>query len=155
MKYRDENDFIKEFFERTVYNLKLYNKNNKSGNKNFKYEVTQLINSLLGLVVFVKEDDLSFNSINLDTIVKIEDINWRYDHRNSGECEDKNFSNFLRHIRNAISHKRLKIKSKDKQISSVVFKDEQRRNNNIFEVELNIEQINSLVKELSKCIEEQ
>jgi hypothetical protein len=115
--------------------------------------VTQLVNSLLGFVVFVKEEGVSFESINLSDINSIPIIEWSYCDRNGGKMEEKNFKNFLRHIRNAIAHKKLTIKSADtKEISSVTFKDENKQNK--FEVELSIDEIKNLVAKLSKCIEQ-
>ena len=149
MEYPDESDFSKEFFKRTIYNLELYSKNSTTSEE-FKYEVTQLINSLLGLIVFVKEDKLDIRYINLKDIVEIDPIVWKYCDRKGGRLEEKNFSNFLKHLRNAIAHKRLVIKSNEKEIYSVVFVDEYK--NNKFKVELNIDQIYNLVDKLSESV---
>lgn len=151
MKLEDENNFAKEFFERTIYNLKLYEEHNATHKEEFKYEVTQLINSLLGLVVFVKEEGVRFNSITLAEIKVEDEITWNYCHRDGGRFEDKNFKNFLRHIRNAISHKNLTIKSNgEDEIDSVIFKDKDR--SNVFEVTFTIMEINNMIKKLTQCI---
>ena len=153
MQFADENNFAKEFFERTIYNLNLYNTQNATCNNEFKYEVTQLINSLLGLIVFVKEEGISFDSIQLSDIKSHADMVWNYCHREGGRLEEKNFKNFLRHIRNAIAHKRLSIKSSNtNEISSIVFKDKDQRNH--FEVELSVDELKNLVLKLSQCIEQ-
>ncbi len=78
MEFADENNFAKEFFERTVYNLGLYEHHNKICKEVFKYEVTQLVNSLLGLVIFVKEEGVIFNSIQLSDIKSVSAITWNY-----------------------------------------------------------------------------
>ena len=146
--------FSKDFFERTIYNLKLYESHNKKDKIEFKHEVVQLINSLLGLVVFVKEDGVNFSSVELSDVKLENDIIWNYCDRNGGRFEEKNFKNFLRHIRNAIAHKRLTIKSyRQQNIRSVVFKDENK--NNKFEVELSIKEIKDLIYKLSECIGKQ
>lgn len=151
MKLSDENNYVQEFFERTLYNLELYYEYHERSKEIFKYEITQLINSLLGLVVFVKEDGVVFNSITLAEIKVENEITWNYCHRDGGRFEDKNFKNFLRHIRNAISHKNLTIKSNNEnEIDSIVFKDKDR--NNVFEVTFTIMEIRNLIDRLSHCI---
>ena len=153
MQYSDENNFTKEFFQRTIYNLKLYEHHNKICKEVFKYEVTQLINSLLGLIVFVKEDSVNFTSIKLSDIIKADKIRWQYCDINGGKPEEKNLKNFLRHLRNAIAHKRLTIRSNaNKEISTVIFEDKNRRNN--FRVELTIKEIKHLIKQLSSNLGE-
>jgi hypothetical protein len=56
-EFKNKENFANEFFERTIYNLNLYNEKHELGDEKevFKYKITQLINSLLGLVIFVKE----------------------------------------------------------------------------------------------------
>lgn len=153
MEFTDENNFAKEFFKRTMYNLNLYEHHNEICKEVFQYEVTQLVNSLLGLVVFVKEEGVAFSSIQLSEIKSESSISWNYCDRDGGGLEVKNFKNFLRHIRNAIAHKRLTIKSNDqKEISSIIFNDKDR--NNKFEVELTIDEVKNIVSKLSQCIEQ-
>lgn len=149
--YANENKFTKEFFQRTIYNLELYEHHHTVCKEVFQYEITQLINSLLGLVVFVKEEGLPFQSIELSDIKEEGAIVWNYCARNGGKLEEKNFKNFLRHIRNSISHKLLTIISGNgTDISSIKFEDKDRDNR--FEVELSIDEIKNLVSKLSHCI---
>jgi hypothetical protein len=50
-------DFNKEFAQRTLENLRLFEENNDNTDKSVlvKFEVTQLINSLFGALIFLKE----------------------------------------------------------------------------------------------------
>jgi len=151
MEFTDKNNFANEFFKRTLYNVKLYEHHNTICKEVFQYEVTQLVNSLLGLVVFVKEEGVLFDAIQLSDIKSENTITWNYCHRDGGGFEEKNFKNFLRHIRNAIAHKRLTINSNSKkEIDSIVFNDKDRKNK--FEVDLTVEEIKNLVLKLSQCI---
>jgi hypothetical protein len=65
MEYKNE----KDFFCRTLHNLKIYREENKKDVKTFEYEVTQLINSFLGLIIFVKANKIKGNSV-LEHFVK-------------------------------------------------------------------------------------
>ncbi len=48
-------DFVKDFAERSRLNLERLEANERCGGQ--FYEVTQLINSLLGMLVFIQEDE--------------------------------------------------------------------------------------------------
>jgi hypothetical protein len=152
-EFKNKENFVNEFFERTIYNLNLYNEKHEHGDEKevFKYKITQLINSLLGLVIFVKEGGTAFDAINLLDIKQEDKIKWNYCDRDGGKFEEKNFKNFLRHIRNAIAHKNLVINAnKEKKINSITFRDKDRKN--IFEVTLSIKEIRNMVDRLSHII---
>lgn len=145
MEFENEKSFVC----RTKYNLNLYRKY-KSGDKSkeFEYEVTQLINSFLGLIIFVKELDRS-KSIELEKFVTDNfPDEWNYIIKQ--EQETHNFENYLKHIRNAISHpnKKLIVSASNDDISSITFKDFN-DSSDIFETTLSLEKIDELVELLS------
>lgn len=95
--------FPRAFIERTKEDIAAY-----SG----QYNVTNLINSCLGLIVIPKElmvgklPKYSFDNIDLQYGVTKKSISL---------CKDKNYSlnNIVRHIRNGLSHGLIKFKSID------------------------------------------
>jgi len=106
-------DFVKEFSRRTFENLKMVCDNKDKDGKP-DYEVTQLLNSFIGLLIFPKEGPFSYKrrqDINFPNseIQKIaEDSNCR---KGNGDCHGDYFC-MIRHLRNAIAHKRIEVVSK-------------------------------------------
>jgi len=154
MQYKNEKDFVC----RTKHNLKLYRryKNEKKGI--FEHEITQLINSFLGLIVFIKEKGIkknkSLETFLEDNVPKI----WSYQYKDKltkkFEEEDHNFINYLRHIRNAIAHpaKNLLTNSENDDIVSITFKDFEKKNKKqFFETTLTIDKIDELIELLTKA----
>ncbi len=133
-------DFTKEFFKRTLENLEVYDKLHNSDRVQYPNNVTHLINSLLGLLVFVKEEDNIMN-IGFHDYTKIE---WNY----NGEQED--FRNLLKHLRNSIAHKRItpEVDSQN-DIIALSFKDSN-NHGNLFEVKITVANTLVLIKKLDK-----
>lgn len=150
MDYKNE----KDFFCRTLHNLKIYREEKSKGTKAFEYEITQLINSFLGLIIFVKANKKQQNPA-LEDFVKVNvPMHWNYTY--DGTQEVHNFFNYLRHIRNAIAHptydENLEIKSENNDISSIIFRDKDPKNpNNKFEANLTIKKIDELIELISKA----
>ena len=114
-------NFVKEFFKRTLYNLKCYDAFHKEDPEKYPNNVTQLINSFLGLLIFVKEDNINLSDRIYENF-KSKKMEWTY-------AEEKNTKSFIRHLRNAISHRRIKEKVDDqKEIISITFKDQKNQN---------------------------
>ena len=97
MEYSKELGFTKDFVERTLANLEIIE--NYAKDVKDAYEITQLINSLLGLIVFPKERDECMDLNCLQKYVKI--------------SSDKKLSNkdLLRNLRHAISHSHIFFES--------------------------------------------
>ena len=108
------------------------------------YEITQLINSLVGLLVFPEQvgyDYISNNPEELDelfpTLAKcVNDsesfyCNYVYkDRKNYGKPEELSPKNVIRHMRNAVSHNRLgiypvngRLETGERIIKGITFKD--------------------------------
>lgn len=104
--------FLNEFATRTKANLEYIEKNAEYANL---YEVTQLINSLLGLIIIPvekykiekKPSDNTLKNVSLEDYKKINNIieeckkskRWFCDYYN-----DSSVSRFIEHIRNAVAH---------------------------------------------------
>ena len=117
MEYLKGKDFVSDFAERTLVNLE---KIEKEKSDDAKYEVTQLVNSLLGLIVFPKERNVADDKWGkvLANYIKAPSI--------SNISDDQ----IIRHMRNAISHSHIFFesgnildKNRKKQIASITFVD--------------------------------
>lgn len=105
-------DLVCDFAKRTLANHKSYYG---------KYEVTNLINSSLGLFVFPEQK--FFNEIS-DELISAELFNELKRNIESNYNEPINFKNICNHIRNGISHFRLEIKANNcSEITEVIIKD--------------------------------
>lgn len=156
MNYKNE----KDFFCRTLHNLKIYREEKSKGTKAFEYEITQLINSFLGLIIFVKANKKQKNPALESFVNANAPTEWDYTYKEKPETQETqethNFFNYLRHIRNAIAHptynKNLEIKSENNEISSIIFRDTDPKNQkNKFEANLTIEKIDKLIELISKA----
>lgn len=154
MEWIDEKDFVC----RTKHNLKLYKEHKQNGTQGFDFEVTQLVNSFLGLIVFIKEEGFQGNQALEEFLCDNKPETWDYNYKNkkSKICENelKIFENYLKHLRNAIAHLNLKPISEKKdnckyaEIVKIEFKDKSNceKYQNIFKATLTIEQIENLIE---------
>ncbi len=94
--------FVRDFAKRTQENLELLKQIQKE-KPNYKvYEVTQLINSLLGLLIFPKESFyLKIPKTSLETLRK---EGWPIPQSSKPDLEAKNLKDLLRRMRNATAH---------------------------------------------------
>lgn len=137
MEYRNDKEFLKDFVERTKANYKSV--------KNGPYEVTQLINSMIGLLIIPQQKE--FNRISdelldaglLDKIKKCV-----FKNTYSSPLDLKEIS---RHIRNAISHNRIMFYSENNSISSIRFTDKNIRKNEFIDIEFSVD----LLEEFLSC----
>ncbi len=102
---------LKDFIERTRENHYSY-----TGN----YEVTNLINSSLGLFVFPEQkffENISDNFISQELLDELKsNTENEYD-------EEKNLKNICKHIRNGVAHFHLKFEAKNNEISKIIISD--------------------------------
>ncbi|MFA5428288.1 MAG: HEPN family nuclease [Sulfurimonas sp.] len=154
MEWKNEKDFVC----RTKHNLKLYKEHKQNKSQGFDFEVTQLVNSFLGLIVFIKEEGFQGNQALEKFLIDNQPETWDYKYKNKKTkiCEDelKIFENYLKHLRNAIAHLNLKIISEKKsnckyvEIVKIEFEDKSnyKKHQNIFKATLTIEQIEKLIE---------
>ena len=117
--------FIQDFVKRTSENLELLRK--QSSDDEY-YEVTQLINSLLGLIVFTNERSATANTAFFEKDVNafLEDDKFpvpRSTYKIGAIDEPNTVASFLRHMRNAIAHCRIEAHGNE-TIESIEFFDE-------------------------------
>lgn len=150
-------NFDIDFAKRTLTNLKYMQNQKKNGE--YVFEVTQLINSFLGLIVFPYETYLkNANSNNifepnisrelLDEINSNPNKKDTYYYKN--EDEKNSFKTLVHRLRNAASHRRIKCKSKNGIICSIMLED--RNGKCRYRNELSVNQIERLVTEICNSI---
>jgi hypothetical protein len=119
-EYKEIDDsVVKDFAQRTLDNLLFIESNKKQRNV---YEVTQLINSMLGLLVFPKEEFWdTISPIPLSEIPSIQKLVIRRDTYEE-PCDDLKI--LIRHIRNSVSHFSLEFRNDKNYISGIEMRDE-------------------------------
>ncbi len=146
----NEQDFLSDFINRTLTNLTYIQQAEKQGQE--VYEVTQLVNSFLGLIILPQQygDGLIMDTDICPILLK--DLqNAITTNTYKGKRKDPTFNNILYHLRNALSHGKLDFRNEEHngkmQISSIEFSDNDIKNKNQkFIITLNIEQIEQLTK---------
>lgn len=174
-----DDDYVKEFICRTQMNyfmiqkLAGHNKNKEISclkgimfANEFEcqkcYEVTQLINSFLGLLVFPKEKYFNFLSCKENDFTHVPIlknlVNKTYDEfYNNTYKENICERNVIRHLRNAVCHRRLTIypltHSKSAEIQKIKFEDvsTQKGYEGEFSLIINIDDLEKIVLELDQC----
>lgn len=116
MEYYDRNT-VWGFSQRTLKNLAYLNAARQEGAD--VHVVTHLVTSLLSLIVFpyqeIKDSNYAeFKSIQLAQLEAEGWPAWRIDIGSS-----KDFEDHIRHLRNAISHRRLYFSSDSRELASV------------------------------------
>ena len=96
----DYENVVKDFAKRTKLNLSLIQEHHKKGNE--AYEVTQLINSCLGLLVLPQQNFI--RSIPETPIDKLIDDGWIIPTVDGNYPQVKDLNELMRYMRNAIAH---------------------------------------------------
>lgn len=118
----DKNYLVKVFAERTRENLKIIDdlKDNHNAEHIEVFEITQFLNSCLGLLVFPRKVCLNnFPQMPLRT------DDWLVSFADGGFPQPKSIQQLVRHLRNGIAHCYLKLFPDDKnEIKSIRVWDE-------------------------------
>jgi len=127
MEYRD---FIADFAHRTLLNLDHIQAQADSG-KGDVYPVTQLWNSLLGLIVLPRERDLS--RIPETAMTELRSKGWPQITTTSGD-EHQSLHDLVRDLRNAVAHFNVKFNpGTDGEIMSLTIWTQEFRNRRPFQ----------------------
>ena len=98
----DYKNLVKDFVERTRKNLEYVQLSKSNDSSLDVYEVTQLINSLLGLLVFPQQR--YFDSIPETPIEELVEMGWPVPKLIGDFPQVKDLKTLFRYLRNAISH---------------------------------------------------
>ncbi len=142
-----DEDVINSFFERTIKNLNQYKRSHKKDGKKYPYNVTQTINSFLGIIVLMQQHSrIKYENITIPNIIK----KAHYGHK----TKDKTANEFFRHLRNSLAHGNFLNKqyTKGGKISALKFQDFALNGDLTFEVVLYIRDMNKIISEIKKSI---
>jgi len=139
----------KDLIKRTKANLEFIQKAKEKDAD--VYEATQLFNSLLGIIVNIREDEkkngiiaVNFESIKLDDREKEK---WAI----PKEIKDENLMKFLINLRNAVAHIDITFESVDKaEIQNIVFGDSI---GNDWKCCFSIKDLWTFIEKLCDCVE--
>lgn len=137
MMYASETKFVREYIDRTKWNYDLMK------NLNGSFEVTELINSMVGLLIIPKEQYLSQVTNNL---IDQGLLNKMIQCIRKDDYSDSTLKGIVKHMRNAVAHGRIEFCAEKPPLNeapliihSVIFKDQDdiKRPSKYFEIEIN------------------
>lgn len=137
MMYASETKFVREYIDRTKWNYDLMKRLNGS------FEVTELINSMVGLLIIPKEQYLSQVTNNL---IDQGLLNKMIHCIQKDDYSDSTLRGIVKHMRNAVAHGRIEFRAEKPPLNeasliihSVIFKDQDdiKRPSKYFEIEIN------------------
>lgn len=137
MMYASETKFVREYIDRTKWNYDLMKRLNGS------FEVTELINSMVGLLIIPKEQYLSQVTNNL---IDQGLLNKMIQCIRKDDYSDSTLKGIVKHMRNAVAHGRIEFCAEKPPLNeapliihSVIFKDQDdiKRPSKYFEIEIN------------------
>lgn len=114
--YVSRNDAL-EFAERTRKNFEYIDR--ARNDEEDVHVVTQLINSLLGLVVFLREREV-LRRIPTMQLNDLEVEGWPHVEVTKGQNDCTTLGQVLHHLRNAVAHGRIRFSSDSREMSEVV-----------------------------------
>ena len=152
MKY-DENQLVLDFARRTKRNLEYIESKSHDNYDLEVYEVTQLINSMLGLLVFPQQkffDDLP--EISLGELV---DKGWPKINTTKGKLKEDNLQQLLRYLRNGIAHfnVRFTANTSNKLTGVSIWNIPQGKKMQDWEAELSLDDLRNIVYRFIELIE--
>lgn len=142
---------VEGFIQRTRTNLELVEKSYTMQSEG--HLITQLVNSLLGIIVFPWE----YESLNYLKNQKMESLGlegWPDEILKLGEADS--VGEFIRHMRNAVAHGRITFSSDSRELNNVTLTFEDRKNNNMpvnWQVSFNGKQLRRFCEQLMDSIE--
>jgi len=112
-----ESELVRDFASRTRQNLEYIEKQQQLGEN--VYEVTQLINSLLGLIVFPQQGTLE--RIPRTPLTDLESQGWPAIEITKGQSECQTLYDLVRYLRNGIAHFNLRfLANRNNQLIGIV-----------------------------------
>jgi len=108
MEYRE---IVRDFAKRTRSNLDLLRELQRENPEKEIYEVTQLMNSMLGLLVFPQQNYV--NKISKTPLSELEENGWPVPHIVGQYQQVRNLNQLVRYLRNAIAHFNIKFQVDD------------------------------------------
>lgn len=132
----DYQNLVQDFAKRTRRNLDVIQQQRGQGQE--VYEVTQLINSMLGLLVLPKEH--YYQSIPKTPLAQLRQEGWP-ESVLSGDCDPpQHLRDLIRLLRNSIAHFNIEFTESDGQIDGVVLSN-RRDNKTTWKAKLSLDEL--------------
>jgi len=146
----DYQDVIREFAERTQKNLHAIEHLLKNGSE--VYETTQLVNSMLGLLVFPREEFV--DSIPETPFTLLQRDGWPVPKVLNGFPEVKDLRELVRYLRNAIAHFNIVfLADSERQITGLrVWNTFQRTERKTWEAELTLSDLRKIAERFTNLL---
>lgn len=119
-------NLVKDFAERTRHNLHLIEECAAAGDR--AYEVTQLINSMLGLLVLPQQH--YYEQVPRLTMAQLREQGWPEPVLSGQIGEPNDLRELFRYLRNGITHFNLRFQEQDGVLSGVTIWNHQSGNKN-------------------------
>jgi hypothetical protein len=113
----DYQNLVRDFIQRTRKNLEYIEKAHATDPSAEVYEVTQLINSLLGLIVFPKEQ--YFLHIPETPLEDLAAKGWKIPDVKGNFSKIKNLRQLMQYMRNAVAHSNLEFISDGHKLTGI------------------------------------
>jgi hypothetical protein len=124
----DKENLIHDFADRTLCNLKFIDQAKRNGS-NSVFEVTQLINSLLGILVLPAERYLK--QIPETPLTELVQQGWPEVRMIKGRSSCRNLRKLIKNLRHAVAHFNIETRSSGgKEITSIVVWNKSPNNSN-------------------------
>ncbi|HLA37590.1 MAG: hypothetical protein A3J72_06260 [Nitrospirae bacterium RIFCSPHIGHO2_02_FULL_40_19] len=148
MEYNEE--LVKDFVSRTKENLKLIRQAEKDGKK--AYEVTQLINSLLGLLVLPQQ--ALYDKIPKTPLSELAKSGWPIPRVRGNYPQAKDLRELTRYLRNGVAHFNLKFTaSKNHHIDGLIIWDRKNKKSpKKWEAELKIKELEAITDKFTELL---
>ena len=145
MEYKD---LVRDFAERTRANLALVRAAAKTGQN--AYEVTQLINSMLGLLVFPQKE--FYEKIPETTLADLEKEGWPIPRVCGSYPQVLNLRQLARYLRNGIAHFNLRFTEMGGSVDGLIIWNETPKGNKNWEAELKIEELEGITDRFTQLL---
>lgn len=147
----DYQHVVKDFASRTKHNLQLIEKARDDGLE--AYEVTQLINSCLGLLVLPQQNYM--NSIPETPINELVEMGWKIPKVKGDFPQAENLRELMRFLRNAIAHFNIEFTSKDPDHLQAIKVWNKNRGKITWQATFTLTELHSLLEQFINLIEDE
>jgi hypothetical protein len=145
MRYED---LVRDFVDRTRANLALVRDCAKTNNN--AYEVTQFINSILGLFVFPEQE--FYDKIPETKLIDLENDGWPIPKVRDNYQQVSDLKQLARYLRNGIAHFHLRFTEKGDHVDGVIIWNEKLNGEKDWEAELKIEELEGITSRFTQLL---
>jgi len=143
-------DVVRDFAHRTKRNL-AFIENHVDDPEADVYEVTQLINSMLGLLVFPQQKYIDrIPRTPLNDLVK---EGWPRIRTTYGRLREDTLYQLIRNLRNAISHYNIKFRGGPGHITGITIWNNDRRGNKTWESQISLPHLKQITERFIEMLE--